>query len=329
MTTGKCCKSRAFGFTLLESVAACAALMLIVTMAMGMINSVSDLWIKQRNKSVAFEGAAAACEVVTRSLAQATLNTYWGYVIDEESHPVAYRRESELHFQMARSAGLLNAADAQYPGMGVFFQAPEGRASSNDLKRLPALLNGIGFFTVFSAQPRVPSIFQPIIPPRYRFRLMEWQEPVEQLEVYKSAAGNSWFSSRVIAADGTLRNTAILAENIVALILMAEYPEEDGKQTRSFVYDSRNEGFPERLNQLPPRVHVLMMAISEASAIRLAEKYGTSPPPLLPQETLFQTASEFEKDIEKWEEDLRKITPPVDYQIFNSVVNIKSAKWSK
>jgi len=307
---------------MIEILAACALLMLILLIAGGMVGSVSDLWLKQRARAEAFEGVNAAHEALTRSLAQATLNTHWGYEMNESHHPVAFRPESELHFVMGRSASLLGGSASQLPGMAVFFQAPEGRAASGDLRQLQLLLNERGFFTQFGDTPEIPPLLRPVTPPRYRFRLMEWQASTEELRVYQSATGTDWFAGRT-------GDASVLAENVVALVLMAEYPGAGGTPARRFLYDSRDDTAAERLNQMPPQIHVLMLGVSEVSARLLADKYGTAPPPLAPREDLFVNPEEFEADIAEWEVDLRKVTPPVDYLLYNSIVNIQSAKWNR
>lgn len=310
------------GFTLVEILVAVVLLMLIMLVAGGMVETASDLWLKQRAKAEEFEGTNAAHEALTRSLAQATLNTHWGYKMNASFHPVAFRPESELHFVMGRSVALFGGNATQFPGMAVFFQAPEGRTASRDLRQLQLLLNEQGFFTRFGDAPDVPPILQSVLPPRYRFRLMEWRAPAEDLQVYGSTAGTDWFLNR---SD----DESVIAENIVALVLMAEYPEADGTSSRSFLYDSRDETAAQRLNQLPPKIRVLMLAISEVSARLLADKYGTAPPPLPPRDDLFVNPEEFETDITEWETDLRSVTPSVNYLFYNSIVHIQSAKWNR
>lgn len=314
-------------FTLLELLVSMAVLILILGIATALLGNASDLWMRQRGKAIAFEGANAAFEALTRSLGQATLNTHWGY--DDPAEPTKFIRESELHFTMGRASDLLGRPESEVPTMGVFFQAPTGRSSMTANRRLPLLLNGLGYFVYFSDTPDLPPILNGIVPPHYRFRLMEWQEPTEDLKVYSSA---DWFKARIFSGGG-LNNTSVVADNIIGLILMAEYPDENGVLKSSYIFDSRlafskASRQPAESNQLPPRVRVLMVAISEVSAQRQAAIHGTSQPPLIPGPQLFTDPLKFEEDLEAWETALQQAAPPVDYLVFNSVVHIQSAKWS-
>ena len=320
-------KPSAPGFSILEVLAAAVVLLVILGLAVGMMGNVSELASRQRSRSAAFEGANAAFDTLTRSLEQATLNTHWGYERNAGGHPTAFRRESELHFVLGRTADLLGQPADRFPGMAVFFQSPEGRSALPDLKRLPSLLNGRGFFAMFGPAPDVPAVLQTVVPARHRFRLMEWQEPVEQLQVYQGGTGNGWFAGQVVSG-GQLQNAAVLAENVVSVIILAEYPISATASEQSYVYDSRDEAAPIRRHQLPPKARVLMLTISEASAARLEEKYGANPPPLAPAAGLFVTPSKFLDDVGQWELALKAVTPRLDYQLFNAEISIRSAKWS-
>ena len=321
-------RGEAPGFSLVEVLMAMAVLMLILALTFSMMNNVATIWQRQRHQSAAFEGANAAFQTLTRALSQATLATYWDYQKDANQQPVAFRRNSDLHFRMGRTADLLGLPADRYPGSALFFQAPEGRTTLPEMKRLPSLLNGLGYFVAFGDTPNKPAFLEPVLAPRHRFRLMEWQEPVEDLKVYETRTGDGWFSSRLLSGDG-LRNTAVLAENIVALIVMAEYPAPDGSTEFTFVYDSRDESQPARMHQLPPYLHVVMAAVAEDSARRLADQYGATPPPLAPADGLFQNPAQFREDIAQWEADLRAISPRVEFQVFSSKIPLKNAKWSQ
>ena len=80
-------------------------------------------------------------------------------------------------------------------------------------------------------------------------------------------------------------------------------------------------------NQLPPLVQVVMVAIDERSALRLPNQ---STPPNLGVANfskLFTEPEKFDQDLKTIEEAL--ILQKITYQVFNSMVPIEGAKWSR
>ncbi|HRJ71387.1 MAG TPA: prepilin-type N-terminal cleavage/methylation domain-containing protein [Terrimicrobiaceae bacterium] len=319
-------RPRRRAFSLLELLVSFAVFIVLLGLVTAIMSSASGLWLRHRNQSAAFESANAAFNTLTKSLAQAVLNTYW------EVQANRYGRSSELHFVMGSAAELLGSGSALVnPGDAVFFQAALGRPTSPSLKRLPQLLNGIGYFVQFDGGPPLPSFLSTLAKERYRFRLYEWLQPTENLAVYNSAgstasAQRAWFRGDL--ANGSLTNAAALAENVIGLILLAEYPDSSGAIVPVFDYDSRDTTAPGTLNQLPPRIRVVMAVIDESSAARLADLHGTSPPPVQPEPAWFQNPSAFDDDLKAWENKLKAITPKIAYRIFTSTVVIQNAKWS-
>ena len=312
------------GFTLLEALISCALLLLLLVLVMSIMSHASDIWLRHRNEAVAFESARSAFSAMTKSVSQGVLNTYW------EVRANRYERASELHMIMGSTSSLLGQSAADFPGEGIFFQAPLGRASSKSLGRLPLLLNSVGYFVCFSDRPDVPDFLRSVTSSRYRFRLYEWIEPTETLSVYAGAqaAGQipqrEWFRKDL---TGTIKNSAVFAENVIGLILMAEYPDTHGTTEASYTYDSRDASEKESLHQLPPTIRVVMVAIDEKSAARLERQYQTSPPNIVADPSWFQNPSNFAADLEKWENKLRGLN--VSYRVFNTTVSVQNAKWSR
>lgn len=307
-------------FSLLEVLVSCAVFIMILTVVTGVMNGASSLWLRHRNQSAAFEAANAAFDQITRSVAQAVLNTYWEV---KDGH---YGRSSELHFLTGRSSSLLSTASANYPGDAIFFQAALGRSSETGLKRLPYLLNNIGYFVRFDEGPPLPGFLQSMdIVPRPRFRLYEWLEPTEGFAVYKaSGGGQQWFQHDL--QGGQMTNTAVLAENVLGLIFLAEYPNAANDIVPAYAYDSRDSAKTASANQLPPRIRVLMAVVDEASARRIQS--GSTAPDLGPDPNWFTVPTDFNTDLALWEDKLKAVTPRIDYRFFIATVTIQNAKWS-
>ena len=80
------------GFTILELLVATAVLSLILVVMLSLITQTSSVWRSSSARIEAFQSARRGFENLTRSLEQATLNTYWDY--DNPSNPTIYRRKS-------------------------------------------------------------------------------------------------------------------------------------------------------------------------------------------------------------------------------------------
>jgi uncharacterized protein (TIGR02599 family) len=106
------------------------------------------------------------------------------------------------------------------------------------------------------------------------------------------------------------------------------------KLSPDFSYDSRSTADSSKTNQLPPLVQVIMVAIDEPSAIKLAAKNGTAMPKLIPT-SLFTNSANLQQDLDTLEKILTATpgnatgnTIPLNYIVMNSDVSIHAAKWS-
>src|SRR5262249_30171413 len=105
-----------------------------------------------------------------------------------------------------------------------------------------------------------------------------------------------------------------------------------------YFYDSRTTAKPDSTwrNQLPPLVQVIMVAIDEPSAIRLAAASGGAVPNLFPTSPkLFTQSANLQQDLATLESILAAKPGntagnriPLNYIVMDSNVNIPSAKWS-
>jgi uncharacterized protein (TIGR02599 family) len=272
-----------------------------------------------------------------------------------------YLRSSELHFLSGPAATLLQAAGqagAVTSGHAIFFQAPLGFAYNGQYEPYQGLLTVCGYFVEFGDR-------SDLLPAHlgtgggFRYRLIEVLQPAERNAIYDST--NAKHSSgaplpdasydlnwvRDALADDSSRH--VVAENIILLLFLPKLAglEEEARDgsangdflTPDFNYDSRlweKTGAPSVLgtrtrNQLPPIVEVIMVAMDERSAQRLAEKYGSQPPlEALGLTGLFQNPAQLHHpdggDLKTLETALQ--AERVDYRIFQSDIQIQGAKWS-
>jgi uncharacterized protein (TIGR02599 family) len=355
-------------FTLVELMVSMAVLSVVGVLILTMVGNVSSVTKRTRDQVESYQGARAGFEALTRTIAQATLNIYWDYydstgkAANEYGYsgtPAKYGRQSELHFRSGPTDSLFGASNGGLtrPTHGIFFQIPGGVTSDSTLKQLNNTLNGIGFFLEFGDDEALRPSFlatETSIPKRYRYRLLQMQQATENLQIYSSSNGTAWFqdplgfgSTTVNAAN---RPANVLAENVIALAIIPRLsPTEDDPNKTSrgaslvrddYNYDSRTAKSYSAtsatgttmsgttLHQLPPLVEVIMVAIDETSAQRLAAEFGTNPPDL-DQEELFKTISDIadvDADLDKLEKTL--VDKKLNYRIYRSVVGIRGAKWS-
>jgi uncharacterized protein (TIGR02599 family) len=176
------------------------------------------------------------------------------------------------------------------------------------------------------------------------------QQATENLQIYSSSNGTAWFQDPLgfgsTTVNAATRPANVLAENVIALAIIPRLsPTEDPTgaslvRTTNYNYDSRTaQSYSATsatgtsmsgttLHQLPPLVEVIMVAIDETSAQRLAAESGTNPPDL-GQKDLFKSISsiaDVDADLDKLEKNL--VDKKLNYRIYRSVVGIRGAKWS-
>ena len=319
------------GFTLLELLVTLVILLTVLVVVAQFVSEVDVAW-----KSAAvdpFAEAATAFETITRNLDEATVDSYQDYADSSGAFrtnatatfvPDHLARRSDLAFICGPSAGeggLLTSIGRTCTGSAVFFIAPEGYTQTYSHAGLGRLLNAMGYFVDFANINTAPAFVS--VTPCWRWSLRQLQQPAETLQVYASATSQAWISQAVPAVV----SAPLLAQNIITLIVLPERSSTDtGSSLASgFRYDSRDEGDPLTLNQLPPRVRVVLVAMDEASALILARRYGSSPPPLMPA-GLFNNISQLDADLAALDRSLT--AQKINHRIFEREISLASSAWS-
>jgi uncharacterized protein (TIGR02599 family) len=308
----------------------------LVVLAASLIGAIQDVWKRSSARTEQFRSARQALETISSRLSQATLNPYWVVQTTSIGVPVRYERQSDLRFLTGQAPTLTALAQ---PGGALFFQAPTGY-SSNSTSRLDAALNTWGYFVEYGSDAGVRPAFLTTagLPARNRFRLMEFLDPSDELQVFKNTSGNStytgreWFSTPLtkLKTDGTPKNRRVLAENIVAVVVLPRLSSMEDPTSIAlapgFAYDSTSLNTDPKLNprhQLPPIVDIAVVAIDEQSARRI--NWGTTPPDF-GTSALFQTPSNMEADLEKLRSNIAE--KGLSARVFRTSVPISAARWS-
>jgi uncharacterized protein (TIGR02599 family) len=317
------------GFSLVELLIATVLVTVILGIVFSVTQQTSVSWSRARSQAESFQTARAAFENMTRTLREATLNTYYDYFDSsgrpasdpQYSGPYRYGRQSELHFVSGPSLveGQITHA--------VFFQAPVGYSNDPFYEGMDTLINETGYFIVHDKDRTRPKFLDdlPNPPPNpVRYRLMQFLRPSQDLKVYSAAQPSAWYASA--AADGA--PVQQLAENTIALILLPRESligDSGAPLTGKYAYDTKDpsgrpnawEQAPQE-NQRPPVMDVLLVAIDEPSAIRLGDD-----PLELPG---FSDPAALDADLAELEAGLQELR--LVYRIFRTAVHLKNSKWT-
>lgn len=331
------------GFTLVELLVSMVVLSLLLLILLGIVNQTSDTWRYTVSKVEQFRGARDGFESMTRRLSQATLNTYWDYDPPPPAAPQKYIRQSDLRFLAGGAALVTEELVKPRPTHAVFFQAPLGFVDELEFIGLENLINTWGYFVEFNSdltsRPRFLEDLDPKLKERHRFRLMEMMQPSNKLNIYSLTSGLSgdiktqkktWITAPLTSAQPPIH---VLAENIIALVILPKLAAKEDpsgiKLASDYNYDSTDltkEGDPEvnPRNQLPPLVQVTLVAIDEASAVRIAD--GQVPPDW-GLDGLFKNAANYQEDLGRLTAALSQ--QRLAYRVFTTHVSIQGAKWSR
>jgi len=343
------------GFTLIELMVSMIVLTVIMMVSVNVISTTQKTWSQGSARVEQFREARMAFESITQSLRQATLNTYMTYKYNNSATPTIplsnleapqqYLRYSELQFITGPANSLLGSAEG-LSTHAIFFQAPLGVTANEEYISLDQLLCGRGYFIMHGDD----SAYRPahITENRYRFRLMEYRPAAEKNSVYNSLYGGGgapWYSDAATSLVQTsesadeVSSTRPVAENILALIISPQVAPDDVTNASvkptwiapNYSYDSLQPSNATSQNpqgsqhMLPPQIQVTLVAIDEASARRLAEKYNDAMPDLIPT-SAFTNVNSYEADLTELETKLRE--EGLSYRVFSTTIGMRNAKWT-
>ncbi len=276
---------------------ATSLLAMMLVMVFQMLRGIQTTWKRTRQTVGEFRDSRQGFDEITRRIGGATLNTYWGYKSQKSasgrSAGQAFIPQSELHFVCGpvKELGIQEPKSAQVGARythGIFFQAPFGftvakdEVEKNELKfdQLNSTLNAWGYYIEFNTdeldRPEFLTSIENAPLPRPRYRLMEFRQPTEYLQIYKLNLRRlekvdknvlyQWFNTGLYSVNsewnttligrnepGFFRTTRTLSENIIAMILRPREADERalggggaaGQEDKkflapNFLFDSRN-----------------------------------------------------------------------------------------
>jgi uncharacterized protein (TIGR02599 family) len=348
------------GFTLVEIMVSLAVLTILLLVSAQVIGQVQRTWSSANARTTQFKESRTAFDIIIRNLSQATLDTFvdydYSYLAEggnnNATSPRDYQPRSYLHFVCGLANSLVpNAGPGQaVPGHAIFFQAPLGVSSDPNLAGLDRLLCARGYFIKFSSDEAwVPQFVRTSgYKPRFRYRLMEYCPPAEFNAIYDETTAanagnrsvNRWYSSagnepRVGNNSSLITLTRPVADNVVTLIISPRRELRNGETEVNAARDpllAPNYAFDSRTNttyrhQLPPVVRIVLIAIDEASAIRLEQLRGSTTTPPLRTTPTFTSADQMAADVAKITTDL--LAERLNYRVFSATVPLRASKFSE
>ncbi len=347
---------RTTAFTLVELLVAMVVSLILVVMLVGVVDQINKTVSNTSLRMDAFQSAQSGFDIMTQKLANATLNTYYGY--DSPSAPTVYIRLSDLHFYVAQNSDLtgspINSTANANSGHSIYFQAPEGYSNTSaTYANTPGLLNACGYFVAFGSDKSYRPMLFGSSRPKYRYRLMQAIQSTENNGIYADQEilpstqtppppsppeappwighPNPWFVP--------LNASALpIADNVIALIVFNPSLDPAGNLiSADYRYNSR-QGIPPpplasspdtalQSEQMPPVLQVSMVTIDEPSALRLDD--GTGAAPAIIENALkgkFTVASSYAKDLSDLETTLA--ANHIHYQTLATSITLRESKWS-
>jgi len=382
------CRRRC-GFSLIELMVSTAVLSMLLIMIFQMLRGMQVTWKKTRQDVGEFKDARLGFEEISRRVSQATLNTYFSYRYDVQTVKGIQLRmgreiipQSELHFVCGPAEELgITRKNSRQVGQryshAIFFQAPFGfcidehKTLKNQLQyeKMNGLMNAWGYFIEFNTdeldRPQLLNQLDNAPRPRPRYRLMEFRQPTEYVQVYKlhlrdmdknasKQKAYEWFTEGLYSVnsdwntsltdrdtEGFFRTTRVVSENIIAMILHpreSDEKRESGKDelapdyhfcSRRFQWGGGGTLASRTRHQLPPVIDVTFVAVDEVSFNALASRDGiksADDDPQLIDKDLFKRAKDFRKDLRDLEDVLKE--KKLEYRVFNTSLRIRESKWT-
>lgn len=353
------------GFTLVEVMLSMVVLSIMLILIAQIIGQTQRTWRTTSARLSQFREARIAFDTMSRNLRQATLNSYRDYYYygdvknklpnsnQPSEYPTGYARRSDLGF-ICGNAGTLagsSVGSGTPVGQAVFFQAPLGVTSDSSYQNLKNLLCVRGYFLMWGSNSEyLPEGLAARLTGTYRMRLMEYQPPAENNEIYDiNQRSINTVNSEPYWVDVSPDYLRPVTENIVALIISPRLSTGSeqvsfGGQMMSptsiapnYTYNSavvanQNSSNPQGTqHMLPPVVQLTMVALDGASIDRIIETVGSGNASAAAQAlnvvgasgASFSSAASFDQDLQTVEQYLNGLK--LNYRVFKGAVVIPAA----
>ena len=267
-------RRRPQGWTVIEVLVSTTILTLLVVLMAEALNTTQRSWLASRSAATLQQTLDAATCTLSQQLRQATLQSRSSYDTTLNKLVPA----SDLHFVCGPAAELLPALPGAC-GDAVFFQHPAADGS------LPQALQACGFFVQYSGDELWRPPFLTALPVRRRFRLLQFHQPASSLTLFQptGTSGGSprlaqftsrtdlyqWFAQPISAAPTFKTNVALVAENVLAMILQTSPSAQRCYDSRRYQWEPSSTAAALSRHQLPDSIDLTLVMTDEASWARL------------------------------------------------------------
>ena len=268
-------KRRQQGWTVVEVLVSTTILTLLVVAMAEALDTTQRSWLVSRSAAAMQQTVDSATSTLSRQLRQATLQTRSSY--DATLNQLA--PASDLHFVCGPAAELLPALSAAC-GDAVFFQHPAADGS------LQQALQACGFFVQYGDDEAWRPPFLSALPARRRFRLLQFHQPASSLTLFQPAGASGgppslaqltsrtdlyqWFVQPISSTTTFKSSVAVVAENVVAMIVQASPSTQRCYDTRRYQWEPTSTDAALSRHQLPETIDLTLVMTDEASWSRLA-----------------------------------------------------------
>jgi uncharacterized protein (TIGR02599 family) len=218
-----------------------------------------------------------------------------------------------------------------------------GKSATASYQKLSSLLNVRGYFVHFgSDREYMPSALANRLQPKNRYRLFEYRPMTEDPGDGKTMTDDQFRAGAWATISSHSKHLMPVAENIITVAMGFSFaaPEtatiqdlgspataKDSNSSYFAGYDSFSgktvggTGAAMEKGKLPRAVQVIMVALDEESASRVAQKNESGPPGALARVgSLFTDPVSFERDIETMAKSMLELH--LNYRVFSSIILI-------
>ncbi|MDB6140115.1 MAG: Verru Chthon cassette protein, partial [Verrucomicrobiaceae bacterium] len=251
------------GGALVELLVSLGVAGLLLVFLVQVLGGVQRSWMTARRVTHREETAHQSLTVLSEIVGTAILNPRQKF--DAPAHPAQWVKDSDLHFVCGPSSELL-AGMPHVCGDALFFQ----RLNSD------GLIESCGFYVQFGSDGAdSPEALRSSLESRQRFRLMLFHEPAKELTLFQSSAGAggppllsaltlredlyAWFKRPLMAGKASRTHTAVVADNVLALLVRKAPDDQRCYDTRRHQWEGSSPESARSRHQLPQSLEITLI----------------------------------------------------------------------
>ena len=246
------------GWTLLEVLASCLILGMLLLLVMEALGSAQRSWTNVRRASSHGNTADTALSLIKHHLSKATLMPRIDFAPDGRLEP-----RSDLHFVAGPAKDLIPGV-VDVSGDALFFQHPGNDSGLLDV------LQGCGFFVRYGDDALRPALLASA-PARRRFQLVLFHLSADGLALPQTFGPaqrsdlHAWFTNPVKDS----KNLSVVADNVISMRVRALPSGQSSYDSRRYQWEGLTPEATATRHRLPDSVEIRLVLVDELSWGRL------------------------------------------------------------